>query len=146
MLLLSKLRKTKNCTQLQLAEYLGISRQAYANYESGKREPDYATLSKLADYFNVSTDYLLGRTTKGSPIPIITKQEIELIKKYRDNPKMQPAVNTLLGITTEEPEDVYEIPVAARSGKSGKTTSSFSEDERRAALESEFPGVFEETE
>lgn len=73
MLLLSKLRKTKSCTQLQLAEYLGISRQAYANYESGKREPDYATLSKLADYFCVSTDYLLGRDDDRFPAPTISE-------------------------------------------------------------------------
>lgn len=49
-------------TQEGLAAKLGISRSALSHYEKNRREPDYATLSMLADLFNVSTDYLLGRT------------------------------------------------------------------------------------
>lgn len=57
---LTTLRKEFHVTQQQVADYLGISRQAYSNYESGKREPDYETLLKLGEYFNCSIDYLLG--------------------------------------------------------------------------------------
>jgi len=56
------LRKTLNLTQSELANKLGITRGTYAHYEIGKREPDYETLQKIADFFEVSTDYLLGRT------------------------------------------------------------------------------------
>ncbi len=58
---LKQLRLSAGLTQAQVSAFLNISQQAYANYESGKREPDYKTLSALADYFRVSTDYLLGR-------------------------------------------------------------------------------------
>jgi len=59
---LTKLRKAKKLTQQELADKLNISRATYAQYEIGRRKPDYETLEKLADYFNVSIDYLLGRT------------------------------------------------------------------------------------
>lgn len=59
---LKLLRKALKQTQTDIAKYLGITVSAYGNYELGQREPDIATLNKLADYFNVSVDYLLGRT------------------------------------------------------------------------------------
>lgn len=55
------LRKNLNLSQADVAKQLGITQQAYANYERGVREADYNTLNKLAVIFNVSTDYLLGR-------------------------------------------------------------------------------------
>ncbi|MGM9927794.1 MAG: helix-turn-helix domain-containing protein [Bacillus sp. (in: firmicutes)] len=45
-----------------MAEAVGISTMAYYRYESGKRLPDVAILTKLADFYNISTDYLLGRS------------------------------------------------------------------------------------
>ena len=58
-------RKAMHKTQQEIADYLGISRQAYSNYEAGKREPDFETLLKLGEYFDCSFDYLLG--TKNDP-------------------------------------------------------------------------------
>lgn len=49
-------------TQKSMAEYLGISERAYQHYEAGTREPSLETICKLADFFNVSVDYLLCRT------------------------------------------------------------------------------------
>lgn len=60
---LKKLRTEKGNTQQEIAEYLGIARGTYAHYEINKRRPDYEIIQKLADYFNVSVDYLLGRET-----------------------------------------------------------------------------------
>lgn len=59
---LIELRKQQNLTQQDMARILGISRQAYSNYELGNREADYTTLKKLSNYFNVTIDYLLGET------------------------------------------------------------------------------------
>lgn len=59
---LIELRKQQNLTQQDMARILGISRQAYSNYELGNREADYTTLKKLSNYFNVTVDYLLGET------------------------------------------------------------------------------------
>ncbi|MFQ7077161.1 MAG: helix-turn-helix domain-containing protein [Coriobacteriales bacterium] len=57
------LREQLNVTQKAVADYIGLSRQAYAHYEFGDRYPDLKTLCKLADFFGVSVDYLLGRET-----------------------------------------------------------------------------------
>ncbi|MGE7841397.1 helix-turn-helix domain-containing protein [Lysinibacillus sp. NPDC093712] len=59
---LKYLRKSDNKTQQDIADILGITRPAYTAYEQGKRNPDYEILEKIADYYNVSIDYLLGRT------------------------------------------------------------------------------------
>ena len=55
------LRTQKKLRQVDVANYLNISQQAYANYERGAREPNQETLVKLAEYYGVTTDYLLGR-------------------------------------------------------------------------------------
>ena len=56
---LKELRKAKGLSQTQLANELGMIHQTYSNYENEKREPNIATLIKLADYFDVSVDYLI---------------------------------------------------------------------------------------
>ena len=61
---LKELRLSKGLTQSEIAKVIGYSSLSYARYEKGEREPDISTLCKLADYFNVSVDYLLGRTDK----------------------------------------------------------------------------------
>ena len=76
------LRKENGKTQKEIALYLKISQQANANYESNKREPDIDTLIKIADYFNVSVDYLLGKSeNKKQPADEnISELDKELIK------------------------------------------------------------------
>ncbi|MEY9972308.1 transcriptional regulator with XRE-family HTH domain [Lysinibacillus sp. RC46] len=68
---LKMLRTQHRKTQQEIADLLGITRQGYAKYENNLGEPDNSTLTKLADYFGVSTDYLLGRTDT----PALTPQE-----------------------------------------------------------------------
>lgn len=58
---LRELRNQANKTQMEVAQYLGVSRQCYNNYELNNREPNKDTLLKLAEYFDVSVDYLLGK-------------------------------------------------------------------------------------
>ncbi len=58
---LKQLRLMLNCTQAQMAEFLGITVRGYRNYELGAREPELSVLIKLADHFNVSLDELVGR-------------------------------------------------------------------------------------
>ena len=71
---LKALRKSKGITQQQAADDLGFSTQhRYNFYETGKREPDNETLKQIAEYFNVSTDYLLGTTD--DPTPSDAKKE-----------------------------------------------------------------------
>ena len=59
---LKELRKQKKVSQLKLAIDLSMNQNTISRYETGEREADYATLIAIADYFNVSIDYLLERT------------------------------------------------------------------------------------
>ncbi len=57
------LRKQMGVTQQRMANTLNTSRSCISNYESGNRQPDNETIRHIADYFDVSVDYLLGRST-----------------------------------------------------------------------------------
>lgn len=59
---LKSLRKARRWSSKEMAEYMGVSQRAYLYYESATHYPDVPGLIKLADFFEVSTDYLLGRT------------------------------------------------------------------------------------
>lgn len=58
---LKRLRKSKGLKQQELAEILGIKRNTYSDWENGKTEPSFDNLVKLADFFEVSLDWLFGR-------------------------------------------------------------------------------------
>lgn len=66
---LRDIREDQDRTQKQMAEYLGCSQQTYSRYEAGKAQMTYETLDRLADYFDTSVDYLLGRTDQREPYP-----------------------------------------------------------------------------
>lgn len=59
---LKELRASKSMKQSDVAKCLGISRQAYSKYETEDHEPSYEILNRIADFYNVSVDYILGRT------------------------------------------------------------------------------------
>lgn len=59
---LKEIRKSKGISQIKLAMDLNTSQNTISRYETGEREPGINELIKIADYFNVSVDYLLGRT------------------------------------------------------------------------------------
>ncbi len=61
---LKELRQKKGVTQTQVADYLGLKLRAYQYYESGEHRPEYEKLMALADFFEVTTDYLLGRSDR----------------------------------------------------------------------------------
>ncbi len=59
---LKELRNSKNLTQKELANVIGVSYQTIAKYEIGDRHPRYDVLKSISDYFGVSIDFLLGGT------------------------------------------------------------------------------------
>lgn len=59
---LSSLRKSANKTQLQFAKEIGVAQNTVSNWENGNRQIDSVMLIKIASYFDVSVDYLLGNT------------------------------------------------------------------------------------
>ena len=59
---LRKLRQSKGLSRKELGQALGLAESTISNYENDLRTPDYELLTRIADFFEVSTDYLLGRT------------------------------------------------------------------------------------
>ena len=87
-----QLRKEKNISQAKLAKELQVSNACIAMIETGKNEPTANTLMRYADYFQVSTDYLLGRSDDFGNITVkvnkvgefIADEEKKILTKYRD--------------------------------------------------------------
>lgn len=99
---LVRLRKAYNYTQQQIGDKLNISRQAYSNYERGKRIPDIGMLIRLADIYGVSLEQLLtqtctkdgvlneshgpyyrGMVIENADILYLTREELDLLTHYR---------------------------------------------------------------
>ncbi len=60
--ILKELRLSQNLTQAKIAKVLSVKQNTYAQYESGQRQISIDALIKLAEYYDVSTDYILGLT------------------------------------------------------------------------------------
>ena len=64
---LKKIRQAAGKTQAEVAKSVNITQFTYSNYENGKTQPDFKTLKNLADYFNVSIDFILGNELYNKP-------------------------------------------------------------------------------
>lgn len=69
--ILAMLREEKNMKQQEVAEKVHVTKSAISSYETGSSQPSYSVLSALADYYNVSVDFLLGRTQLRLPIKLL---------------------------------------------------------------------------
>lgn len=86
---LSELRKKKKASQAEVADYIELTVAAYQNYETGRREAGYEVIAKLADFYGVTTDYLLGREPAPNPFADLNldeDDEKEVISKYMSLP------------------------------------------------------------
>lgn len=92
-----KLMEQKGTTQNELADYLQKTRQSVSYYCDGSSSPDWETIAKIADFFDVSTDYLLGRTEDPSRRPCaadelgLTAEAIAHIRNYSNPDRSNPA-------------------------------------------------------
>ena len=77
---LKKLREEKKMKQQEVADKLGIARTTYASYEQGKREPDHETLIKIADYYNVTIDFLLRGESQETQDEIFNEQARKILE------------------------------------------------------------------
>ena len=99
---LRTLRKEKGLSQQQLAQTLGISQQSVNKYENHNVEPDIGMLSQMADLFDTTVDYLIGRSDERVPHgrgvpPELTMSEADLLTRYRQlEPKQAQMVNLLV--------------------------------------------------
>lgn len=84
------LREDKGLSMAKVAESLKIPKGTYASYEYGQREPNIEMINKIADFYGVTTDYLLGRTeTLPNPVKQLSDDELEqdMIETYIQLPK-----------------------------------------------------------
>lgn len=121
---LKELRKERKLNQGDIADMLGITTQAYQKYEYATAELTHDNLVKLADFYNVSTDYLLGRTeikamAGGSPEEQldVTAAEQEIIRRYTEFPEnvrllLLETIRKLVGLP--EAADVRPVIVFTR--------------------------------
>ena len=80
---LKELREKAGYSQYTFADVFHVSQSAIASWEAGTREPKFATMIRLADFFNVSVDYLLGRTDEMNPSHKISNSDNkELDQKF----------------------------------------------------------------
>jgi transcriptional regulator with XRE-family HTH domain len=78
---IAELRESRGWTQEQLSGMIGITRAALSHYEKNRRKPDYDTLTTLADLFNVTIDYLIGRThQKHTPLDQEVQQFVDQLE------------------------------------------------------------------
>ncbi len=103
---LKQLRLENDLTQESLAQRLPINRGTYAHYELGKRQPDLETLIRIAVFYNVSTDYLLGLTDLPISAQALISYCQKLTNKYPQNNVYPPNVEA--GELVAEPDKSTE--------------------------------------
>ncbi|WP_027622947.1 helix-turn-helix domain-containing protein [Clostridium lundense] len=98
---LQQLRKLANYSQEQLADTLGVSRQAISKWESGQSNPDINNVIKLSGIYNVSTDYILiGKEPNSESIENKTETKCEVQKKtYSPISKKALSIIAIIGAT-----------------------------------------------
>lgn len=105
---LRKLREDKKYQQKEVAEKLGMSHSRYSNYENGVSKPDYDTLLKIADLYDVSVDFLLGRYKTLDKKEMEVKEALEFYNALKD-PDDGFFVEGYLKATDEEKKQIRQL-------------------------------------
>lgn len=111
--LLAQLRKEKGVLQKEVATHLNVTVATISNYEKGVHLPDLNTLIMLADFFDVSTDYLLQRTDYRASISTLNHQ-------LSDNYTVSDLLNTVIELDTHNMQallDYYDLLMLRNSIK-----------------------------
>lgn len=114
---LKKLRKERNLSQKQFAEIFHSSQNTVSQWENGTREPSIKTIQDIANFFGVTTDYLLGNddTPKKSDLTNRDKREIaDVIEEYKE--QLLSADGLMLDGEMIDEEDVQKIITAMQLG------------------------------
>lgn len=106
---LKKLRSNAGLTQNQLAKELGVSTSTLGMYEIGKREPDNTTLLKLASFFKVTTDSLLGNDHEKASDNIPNLEAEQLAHEIKSNPKYLELHRLVKNMPKKEIDEVLDF-------------------------------------
>ena len=100
MIRIKEIRKNKKITAKELADNINVAESTMSLYENGKREPDFATLTKIAKYLEVSVDYLIG-----------------YIEKENFSPAMNNSVNSSEPLTNQEEQLLHMFRMTTEEGR-----------------------------
>lgn len=131
---LKELRTKAELKQSDVAEKLGLKVNTYQSYERGQSEPNCATINKLADFYGVTTDYLLGRKPAPNPFAdmgLDESGEQDMLNQYMSFPPEVRAIlmDALIKLAdSAKPEDTPDIV---------ETTTIGAELDRRVVTDSE---------
>lgn len=128
---LQQLRKSRGLTQDDLAEILGISLSSYQKYERDAISPSYETLCKIADFYHVTTDYLLGREPATDPFDMLQLPEDQksVMERFASFPDDVRAIIL---------DAIKELAEAAKKSQKLDTTTAYT-----AARDGDAPGTVE---
>lgn len=111
---LKQLRQSRGYSQVKLAELLDVSSGLIGMYEIGKRKPSYEQLESMADFFNVSTDYLIGKENRSTyyldPAAAeiaasLSSEEVAIINAFRSADEIdRESVRRTLGVSGKNSE------------------------------------------
>lgn len=104
---LKEIRSKRGLSQARLADELGCSKSAISMYENGSRLPDFEMLEMLADFFNVDTDYLLGRENRS--VYYLDPDAAEMAKELYERPEMRALFDASRKATKEDIEQVADL-------------------------------------
>ncbi|NEZ46119.1 helix-turn-helix domain-containing protein [Clostridium niameyense] len=120
---IKKERIEKGINQPELAKALNVSKQTVSNWENGKRTPDADTLTKIADFFNCSVDYLLGITD--------TKNKINTIDLFSGVGKLQlDSLKKALLKTNEDNNLLFSIMLEEKLKEANLYSDGMSDEEK----------------
>ncbi|HLS10433.1 helix-turn-helix transcriptional regulator [Lentibacillus sp.] len=100
---MKELRKKRNISQEHAAQALGISRARYSHYENNYVEPDIELIRKIADFYNVKVDYLLGRTD------IADDDDEAQLQDLLNNPETELMFNDWKNMSEEERKEAINM-------------------------------------
>ncbi len=112
---LKLLREEKNMTQLELGKVFSISHATINRYENSQRQPDTELISKLSEFFNVTTDYLLGRNDVRNNTESISeaiKDDQDLFNFWetlKDRPDLQLLFKQTKNLTNKDIKQILKI-------------------------------------
>lgn len=104
---LKQLRKEHKLTQTDLGNKINVTKVSISGYENGNRSPDTETLTRLADYFDVSTDYLLGRSDVRTMVGAAPQYDENLRQPQKD--VVTFFVNLDREVFYDKPEELQKV-------------------------------------
>lgn len=120
-----RLRTSCGLTQNDMADRLGVSKSTISMYENGNREPDFETLERIADFFNVDIDYLLGRTDKTSLLPetmgryYVNNETAEMAQQIFENKNLRVLFDAAKDADPEDLQTVHSMLLALKRKERG---------------------------